>query len=466
MQRLIRSGVLTGLLAILSAQAQTGLVISNITGRAGPVTLNWTAADTNYAFTVQSADRVAGGLWLNVPWESPWPTRLASWSDPRGATGTARYYRVLRVPAAQRGALLGSALQGSLTQAFLAMLAAQQGLPVTPVYGVTYYRLTYETIDPVGGRTQASGLLCVPNGNPSPLRLVSYQHGTLVEKTDAPSVNPTLSEGFVGIFLASVGYAVALPDYLGLGSGPGFHPYCHAASEATAAVDMLRATRAFCAGQGVVLTNRLFLIGYSQGGHATMALHRDLERYHRAEFTVTASAPMAGPYDLSETTANDFLSGRVMPSPYYFPYLLAAYQNVYHLTNSLSSLLAPPYSTTLPPLLDGLHSSTEINAAMPAVVTQILKPEVLAAFQAEPNHPLRLALRDNDVYDWTPASPMRLWHCLGDQDVVYGNSVTATNRFRARGVTVPLVDPNSAAGHGDCSIPSMLQAKAWFDTFP
>jgi hypothetical protein len=229
---------------------------------------------------------------------------------------------------------------------------------------------------------------------------------------------------------------------------------------------MLRATRAYCATNRLALTNRLFLMGYSQGGHATMAFHRELERYHGAEFTVTASAPMAGPYDLSGTTANDFLSGRAMPSPYYFPMLLAAYQSVYRLTNSLADLLAPPYATNLPPLLDGMHSSSEINAVMPGIVTQILRPEVLAAFQNNQNHPLRLALRDNDLCDWTPASPMQLWHCLGDQDVVFGNSVAATNSFRARGVTVPLHDPNSAAGHGDCSLPSFLQAKAWFDTFP
>jgi pimeloyl-ACP methyl ester carboxylesterase len=270
----------------------------------------------------------------------------------------------------------------------------------------------------------------------------------------------------IGVLLASIGYAVALPDYLGLGGSPGYHPYQHATSEATAAVDMLRAVRAFCAGRSITLTNRLFLLGYSQGGHATMALHRELERYHRPEFTVTASAPMAGAYDLSGVTTADFLSGRSMPNPYYFAYLLAAYQTVYRLTNSLASLLVAPYNTSLPPLLDGYHSSSEIDAVMPAVTTQILKPEVLAAFQNNPQHPLRLALRDNDVYQWTPLAPMRLYHCSGDQDVVFTNSVVATNSFFSRGVVVPLVNTDPAASHGDCAIPSFLLAQAWFGSFP
>src|ERR1051326_8920384 len=108
------------------------------------------------------------------------------------------------------------------------------------------------------------------------------------------------SELVVGLAFATSGYAVAMPDYLGLGDSPGLHPYHHARSEATASVDMLRAARAFCAANGFQLNGRLFLAGYSQGGHATMALLRELETWHMNEFTVTACAPMAGAYDRSE----------------------------------------------------------------------------------------------------------------------------------------------------------------------
>ena len=62
-----------------------------------------------------------------------------------------------------------------------------------------------------------------------------------------------------------------------MGVSPGLHPYHHAISEATACVDLLRAVRAFCATNGFPLNDRLFLCGYSQGGHATLSLLRDLE---------------------------------------------------------------------------------------------------------------------------------------------------------------------------------------------
>ena len=99
--------------------------------------------------------------------------------------------------------------------------------------------------------------------------LCSYQHGTITERYEVPSFEG--GELFLGIVFAPGGYVVCMPDYLGLGLGEGLHPYCHAKSEATATVDMLRATRQVCDEQDIHLNDQTFLFGYSQGGHATMA---------------------------------------------------------------------------------------------------------------------------------------------------------------------------------------------------
>jgi len=273
------------------------------------------------------------------------------------------------------------------------------------------------------------------------------------------------AEFAVALAFATTGYAAVEPDYLGLGVSPGLHPYHHARSEATACVDMLRAAKTICATNGFPLTNQLFLCGYSQGGHATMALLRELETYHTNEFTVSACAPMAGAYDLSGVTTTNFLSGKSQPNPYYFLYLLAAYQEVYHLVPNLADVLSAPYDTTLLPLLHGNADGSPINAAMPEDPVLILKPEYLAAFENDPRHPLRLALQDNDVYRWKPRSPMRLYHCAADQDVIIANSEVALASFQALGATqVQLIDPVPTADHGGCSLPSLALAKAWFDS--
>ncbi|MGA2865148.1 MAG: lipase family protein [Verrucomicrobiota bacterium] len=452
--------------AALSVQAQpaSSLRITNFQGTGEGWVLGWEQSATGTAYTVQFQDTLQDGIWRSPASAAPFPVAGKEWLD-AWSTNASRFYRVIGVPAAQRGQVLSATLNNGLTALQLAFLFNLAGVPITPQYDVGLYKIVYETITPLGARTLASGALVLPQNAGGALPLVSYQHGTLTQTNSAPSSLNLSGEVTIGIAFATTGYAAAVPDYLGLGDSPGLHPYHHARSEATAGVDMLRAVKAFCATNGFALNDRLFLCGYSEGGHATMALLRELETFHTNEFTVTACAPMAGAYDLSGVTTEDFLTNRFAPNPYYFVYLLAAYQDVYHLAPSLASLLRVPYDTALPPLLGGNASGSQINAAMPADPTQILKPDYLAAFRAQPRHPLRLALEENDLYRWKPRAPLRLYHCSGDLDVDPANSQVALASFHALGATqVELIDPQPGADHSGCAQPSLLQAKAWFDS--
>ena len=133
-----------------------------------------------------------------------------------------------------------------------------------------------------------------PSGQRTLSHSVSYQHGTAFLRKEVASQNWKSffdSESLVGEILASVGCATVIPDYIGLGDSPGSQPYIHAATVASTVIDMLRATRTFCATNGVRLNSQLFLIGFSQGGHASLATQREIERAYTNEFTITASAP-------------------------------------------------------------------------------------------------------------------------------------------------------------------------------
>ena len=449
----------------LIAQVTEPLQITNAHRDLTGMTLQWTSAGANTAYTVQTRDGFPEGLWLLPPATNPWPVETTSWTESTAPTNSSRFYRVVAVPLAQRGKVIAIQPGVLLTTNFIALILNGAGVPLTPQYAVQLYKLVYETIDPLGARTVASAAVAIPQGVGKALPLFSYQHGTLTLTNDAPSALNIFGEAAIGAVIATGGYAAVQPDFLGLGSSPGLHPYHHARSEATACVDALRAARALCASNGVPLNSQLFVAGYSQGGHATMALHRELEWYHTNEFTITASAPAAGAYDLSGVTTDDMLAGRPQPNPYYFAYLLAAYQSVYGLAPTFADLLRPPYNTNLPPLLAGNSTDSQINAAMPANPVDILKPESLAEFQTNANHILRVALRDNDLYAWTPQRPMRMYHCASDADVIIANSQVAYASFQSRGATqVQFIDPQPSADHGDCAIPSLLAAKAWFDS--
>ena len=183
---------------------------------------------------------------------------------------------MLAVPAAQRGKVLSVSAPTTYTKFIIGLIFDGQGIPITPQYDVTVRDVVYETITPDGARTLASGTLVLPVGRSGSLALASYQHGTIPRTNDAPG-----QESFVGVAFATTGYAAVVPNYLGLGqASAGLQPYHHARSEATACVDMLRAARNICATNGTALNGQNFLAGYSHGGHATMALLRELETFH------------------------------------------------------------------------------------------------------------------------------------------------------------------------------------------
>lgn len=458
------AGLMLALIAAFSARAQTDIQITGLAQTTNGWSLQWQHSAPDTAYTVQYQDTLDDVIWRVAPSAFTLPTTSNQWVDVSVESPT-RFYRVVGVPAPERGKLISATLTRTVSTIELTVLFNFAGIPITPQYSVRMYKVVYETVTPLGGRTLASGALMLPQGVGSPLPLVSYQHGTITQTNAAPSSMDPAGEAGIGLVLATTGYAAALPDYLGLGESPGLHPYHHARSQATACLDMLRATKTFCATNGFPLNDKLFLAGYSQGGHATMALCRELETYHTNQFTITACAPMAGAHDLSGVTTADFLSGRAQPNPYYFAYLLAAYQEVYRLAPTFEELLAPPYDTTLPPLLKGNSSGGQINSAMPSNPIEILKPEYLAAFRDNPRHPLRLALEENDLHRWKPRAPMRLYHCAGDQDVIVANSQVAHASFHALGATqVELIDPDPEANHGGCAEPSFLLVKAWFDS--
>jgi hypothetical protein len=116
-------------------------------------------------------------------------------------------------------------------------------------YGVDAYRVVYRTSDVTGRATTASSLAVLPRTGDRGLRPAVWLHGTQSYRGDAPSVSECCDRAAAVLF-AALGYAATAPDYLGLGEGPGFHPYFHAATMVSASVDALRATRQLAATMG------------------------------------------------------------------------------------------------------------------------------------------------------------------------------------------------------------------------
>lgn len=365
-------------------------------------------------------------------------------------------------PGPARGELVSIQEVATYPLAQLEAMVAAIGLPdLKPANGVTFYRLTYRTPDVGGQLTVASGTVVVPDGV-GPFPVLSDQHGTQTVR-HLELTRPLEQSELVGTMLlfGARGWVLVGADYLGLGVNEGVHPYYHAETEGSATRDMLVAFQQFAAAQQVPLTGELFLTGYSQGAHVTMALHRALDSAPLPGLTVIGSAPMAGAFDLADISLPSALQTPAPSSSMYLAYALLSYERVYEY-GPREALFQAPWDTAVVGLFDGTHTPQAIAAALPAEPTKLLQPAFVQAYLSDPQHPFRRLLRQNDVLDWTPRAPITFFHGRADVDVAYANAERALSVMQTRGANVSLVNVGDTLDHATASMPSYFGAAAWF----
>jgi hypothetical protein len=330
-------------------------------------------------------------------------------------------------------------------------------------YGVNGYRVLYRTIAVNGSPTTASGLVVLPRRAARTLRAVEFEHGTDVPRRDAPSFNPQSDGQLAGLVAASAGFAAVAPDYLGLGAGPGFHPFMHAASEASASLDLLRASLTIAGRHGRRLDPRVFVTGFSQGGQAAMALGRVLQQGADPRWRLGALAPVSGTYDVAHAELPAIFSGQIPPksATFYLPYVLLAWNRIYHLYQRPAQVFRAPYDHTMPILYDGYHNDQQVTAGLAPTLRALLTPRFLRLL----HHPAGGLLRGLQINDatcnWHPNVPVRLYAARGDRDSVIANAWHCQAALRAHGAHVPVIDVGPVA-HNPSLERSFPRLLAWF----
>ena len=336
------------------------------------------------------------------------------------------------------GQLQAATLLGTVASADIAAaLTSEESLAqdVVPRYAVTSYRLEYLTTDADGKAVRASGLVSVPQKAPgakSPV--LSYQHGTLFRDAEAPSNNAVASE--VAVVLASLGYIVLAPDYVGFGASKGTpHPYLLAAPSAAATVDFLTAARAWRGQANVADNGQLFLTGYSEGGYVTMAAHRAMQASSSVHLQqLRMVVPGAGPYNVQAT-----MDGLVD--------LVRNEQPV------LGALINPGFLRYLGGSVQREVRRLLLRALIPGDADVTYDARFIDRFLDDD---VGYIAEFSNVYDWKPNVPVRLYHGQNDRTVPYASSATTLRAMRERGAgeRVTLTQCNAQpAGHMQCVPP-------------
>lgn len=341
---------------------------------------------------------------------------------------------------ATRGAVVSVIPVADLDAKEVAARVAKAGIDATQVrYGVRADRIVYRTVDFKGKPTTASELVAMPKNDERGLRVVSWLHGTEVYRGEVASVNDESRDRATALLFASTGRAVSAPDYLGLGKGPGIHPYGNPKATVTASVDALRATRTFARREGRGLDRRVLISGFSQGGPATMLVGRALQQGVDPYFRPGVLAPVAGPFDLSgfEAAAAD---DKVERSSLYLAYFATAWNRMYGLYGAPDQAFRAPYDKKVETPFDGDHKASELAAALPRTSKQLFTE----AFLQKVRHPTgdlrrKLGVMDSTC-DWRPDVPVHLFHARGDKDVSFANSLRCRRQLTAKGADQQLSD--------------------------
>lgn len=357
-------------------------------------------------------------------------------------------------PAAPRGALYSATELKHFTAAEIDAAGEQDiALVGKAECGVTVVELLYATIGVNGEPAEASAALLLPDApvRPGGYPLLGWAHGTETRRGATQASMAAEAANFDLIaFYASKGYAVVSSDYLGLGrSNYPFHPYLHAASEASAVVDALRAARNAGPMVGAHYSGQVMLGGYSQGGHAAMAAQRAIEQEHAAEFDLLATAPMSGAYDLSHTFVEMWSGagseGANALAPLLLTYTVIAMQRVYgNIYTRPEDIFRPPFAKEVELLFPGRFDLFDLSRredfARLRSLDDLRQPEFSSSFLEPQGNAFRTALTHNDLLEWTPRTPMMLCGAAHDSVVPFDNAMRAKAAFSTRGVDISVVD--------------------------
>ncbi|MCK3685680.1 lipase family protein [Maribellus sp. YY47] len=329
--------------------------------------------------------------------------------------------------------------------------------------GVEVYKITYNTTFE-GEAVVASGLVCLPTAAGT-YPLMSFQNGTNTLHSAAPSENPN-GDLFQKLeMMASSGFVIAIPDYLGFGASDDmFHPYLHAESTVKSVADMLRAVKEFVEGKSsVTLSNDLYITGYSQGGWVTLQLQKAIETNYSNEFKLKASACGAGPYDIS-TVTELVTSQPEYPMPYFLAYLYNSYAEL-DMETPIDSVFQEEYAAKISGLFDGNHSGSQINSELTTVVSDLFQPNFMANWKtSETFASLRTMMEENSIEGYNTNIPTLLLHGTADTYVPPVLSSDLYQQFIGKGVSTDLVTlaPLNGLDHTSAIMPAELAAIAWF----
>jgi pimeloyl-ACP methyl ester carboxylesterase len=357
-------------------------------------------------------------------------------------------------------------LENFFTMATMTAADFRSGFPST-YRNVALHRISYGSVIPESsnGPVTAYGLVAIPEGATNGTPVLSYQHGTVFEKENAPS-NPdaSIETRLALLQFASQGYIVIAADYFGNGpSSTVPNTFFLKRSMERSMFDMHTASLEFLKQQNIQPGN-LFLLGWSQGGYNTMLHFRMLEQ---AKIPVAAVVTASGPGDPLHLITRGMFAPRPFDAPWEAAALsnvIFAYETYMGLAGCSKAFIRPDKYATARGFYDFERTIADFQNAGGAHLDSIFTPELFEAARTT-SHPFWERLGETKSYLWLSTAPLRQYYSVRDEVVTPELGKAAVDYQTSIGKSnATSVDAGPNADHRSVYARALVEGKPWFDS--
>lgn len=346
---------------------------------------------------------------------------------------------IINPPSNERGYLVSYTQTGSMTADRIISINQGEGdVSAYTNYGVDIYSVVYNSLE-AGNPIEVSGLVLIPQNKPGSTDIIQYHHGTIIPGEEGTPSNysggatESIEMYFLGATMASNGYVVSFPDYVGYGvTADREHPYTIHHELAEVSVDMLRATQQLLTTLAIDFSKDVFSTGWSEGGGAGLATHKYLQEKYSSEFNIKASSLFAGPYDYATFFKDAFINPKLQTEN------MSIYSWALYSLNQLDVNLNRPtnsiWTYTVTNQLDALN--------IPSFqAKEIFQQTFIEEEINEANSPFSNAIQENSLIEgWMPKGHIFFHSGTEDFIVPHYNSTNAHQHFESINVNSTLYE--------------------------
>lgn len=283
----------------------------------------------------------------------------------------------------------------------------------------------------IGGKQlNLSGTMLIPKTSKRLLPILVYCHGTMFDQSLAPSKWSSSIQ--VQALPAMDGYITFIPDYPGYGESQDQIPTYFMQDETVQSIlDMIQYGISFLDTKGASYQKELYIMGYSQGGHAAISVQKQLEELNPFDLELKASVSIAGPLQLKENV--DFiLQKESFYATAYISYLFTCF-NYYDWKRDETEFFTLENSQLINDYVQGRIDLNTMAIKQSTAINQLMDSVFLSKYLSNEENAIKQSLASNSNFMFAPRTPTLLVHSKSDEVVPFETSYQTWKNMIALG---------------------------------